>query len=335
MASSSRRSCSGDGSSAGADGAPAMIATHSMATACLAAPILMAPPRDISRRCRRVPWLESQRSRRRYESVRTGGARPDGATRSVHAGAPVGCDATGMQCTTVATTVGTDAASVGVWCATMHVAHEPGATLPGWVCATSASGTSSRTSRKPMLARPAVLWLRRRITERPGTSRHPSCQRMVPATSRARLARRAAINRDAMLVALDDVALGYDGRPVLEHVSFGIEPGEFVALLGPNGAGKTPLFRGMLGLIPVLSGRITYGFDRRLQPPGYVPQKETLDPIFPLTVFEVVVMGTYAGLAPLRPIRHRQRATAAACLEQVGLADLTRQPFWKLSGGQR
>jgi len=138
-----------------------------------------------------------------------------------------------------------------------------------------------------------------------------------------------------MLVALDDVSLGYDGRPVLEHVSLGIERGEFVALLGPNGAGKTTLFRGMLGLIPVLSGRISCGFDRRLQPPGYVPQKETLDPIFPLTVFEVVVMGTYARLPPLRPIGRSQRALAATCLEQVDLAHLARQPFWTLSGGQR
>jgi ABC-type Mn2+/Zn2+ transport system ATPase subunit len=138
-----------------------------------------------------------------------------------------------------------------------------------------------------------------------------------------------------MLVALDDVALGYDGRPVLEHVSFDIEPGEFVALLGPNGAGKTTLFRGMLGLIPVLSGRITYGFDRRLEPPGYVPQKETLDPIFPLTVAEVVVMGTYARLAPLRPVGRRERALATTCLDRVGLAHLAGHAFWTLSGGQR
>jgi ABC-type Mn2+/Zn2+ transport system ATPase subunit len=138
-----------------------------------------------------------------------------------------------------------------------------------------------------------------------------------------------------MLVALDDVALGYDGRPVLEHVSFDIEPGEFVALLGPNGAGKTTLFRGMLGLIPVLSGRITYGFDRSLEPPGYVPQKETLDPIFPLTVAEVVVMGTYARLAPLRPVGRRGRALATTCLDRVGLAHLAGHAFWTLSGGQR
>ena len=58
------------------------------------------------------------------------------------------------------------------------------------------------------------------------------------------------------LLTLDDVSLGYDGRPVLEHISFTVERGEFLALLGPNGSGKTTLFRGMLGLIPVLAGRV-------------------------------------------------------------------------------
>ncbi|HLK11628.1 MAG TPA: metal ABC transporter ATP-binding protein [Candidatus Binatia bacterium] len=138
-----------------------------------------------------------------------------------------------------------------------------------------------------------------------------------------------------MLLDLKDVSLGYEGRPVLEHVSFGISRGEFTALLGPNGAGKTTLFRGMLGLIPVLAGRIAYGFDRRTTPPGYVPQKETLDPIFPLTVLEVVLMGTYARLGPLRPVGRRQHRLAADCLAQVGQAELADQPFWALSGGQK
>src|SRR5438445_13784923 len=126
----------------------------------------------------------------------------------------------------------------------------------------------------------------------------------------------------SVLLVLRDVSLGYDGRPVLERVSLTIERGEFLALLGPNGAGKTTLLRAILGLIPVLAGRIEYGFDRSTSPPGYVPQRETLDPIFPLTVREVVLMGTYARLAPLRPVSRRQRQLAAACLEQVGLADL-------------
>jgi ABC-type Mn2+/Zn2+ transport system ATPase subunit len=137
------------------------------------------------------------------------------------------------------------------------------------------------------------------------------------------------------LIALEDVSLGYGGRPVLEHVSLTIARGEFAALLGPNGAGKTTLFRGILGLMPVLGGRIHHGFDRRAHPPGYVPQKEALDPIFPLTAFEVVLMGTYAGLAPLRPVGRGRRRLAERCLAQVGLADLARRPFWSLSGGQK
>src|SRR5215470_5839874 len=99
-------------------------------------------------------------------------------------------------------------------------------------------------------------------------------------------------------VALQDVSLGYDGRVVLEKISLTVDRGEFLALLGPNGAGKTTLLRGVLGLIPIFTGRIEYGFDRLVSPPGYVPQRETLDPIFPLTVLEVVLMGTYARLAP-------------------------------------
>ena len=137
------------------------------------------------------------------------------------------------------------------------------------------------------------------------------------------------------LLTLREVSLGYDGRVVLEHLSFTVECGECLALVGPNGAGKTTLLRGILGLIPVLAGQIAYGFDRSSSPPGYVPQREPLDPIFPLTVFEVVLMGTYARLALLRPVGRRQRQLAARCLEQVGLADLADRPFWALSGGQK
>jgi len=137
------------------------------------------------------------------------------------------------------------------------------------------------------------------------------------------------------LITLRDVSLGYDGRPVLRHTSLTIEHGEFLALLGPNGAGKTTLLRGVLGLIPVLGGTIEYGFDRAVSPPGYVPQRETLDSIFPLTVFEVVLMGTYARLPLLRAVGRHERSRAAECLEQVGLSTLRNQPFWGLSGGQK
>jgi zinc/manganese transport system ATP-binding protein len=136
-------------------------------------------------------------------------------------------------------------------------------------------------------------------------------------------------------LALHEASFGYDGRPVLKGVTFSIEQGEFCALLGPNGAGKSTLLRGMLGLLPVLAGRIEYGFDRRASPPGYVPQRETLDPVFPLTVLEVVLMGTFARLWPLQPAGRREHRLAAQCLANVGLESIATQPFWALSGGQK
>ena len=137
------------------------------------------------------------------------------------------------------------------------------------------------------------------------------------------------------LITLDDVSLGYDRELVLEHVSLAVERGEFLALLGPNGAGKTTLFRGMLGLITPLAGRIAYGFDRATTPPGYVPQKEALDPIFPLTAYEVVLMGATGRLPPLARAGRALRRRARDRLDDVGMGALGDQPYWALSGGQK
>ena len=112
------------------------------------------------------------------------------------------------------------------------------------------------------------------------------------------------------LVKLRDVSLGYGRQPVLEHVTLDLERGEFIALLGPNGAGKTTLLRGIVGLLPVLTGTIEYGFDRWSSPFGYVPQRERLDPAFPLSALEVALMGTYAHLHPLRRVGRAQRQLA-------------------------
>jgi ABC-type Mn2+/Zn2+ transport system ATPase subunit len=136
------------------------------------------------------------------------------------------------------------------------------------------------------------------------------------------------------LLRLRDVSLGYGRRPILEHVDLELAAGEFVALLGPNGAGKTTLLRGIVGLLPVLTGAIDYEFDRATSPLGYVPQREVLDPTFPLTVREVVLMGTYASMAPLRRAGRAERRRAAEALDLVGLGAIAEERFASLSGGQ-
>jgi ABC-type Mn2+/Zn2+ transport system ATPase subunit len=132
------------------------------------------------------------------------------------------------------------------------------------------------------------------------------------------------------LLEVRGAAFGYGGRAVLSDVDLAVERGELLGLLGPNGAGKTTLFRGMLGLIRPLAGTVV-----RRAALGYVPQRETLDAIYPLTLEEVVHMGAYGRLAGLRGLGRAERELAARWLGRVGLAELRRRPFASLSGGQR
>jgi ABC-type Mn2+/Zn2+ transport system ATPase subunit len=133
------------------------------------------------------------------------------------------------------------------------------------------------------------------------------------------------------VVRLANAAFGYDGRRVVSGVDLEVGPGAFFGIVGPNGAGKTTLFRGILGLVEPLEGRV----ERLTEAIGYVPQRETLDPIFPLRVDEVVFMGAYGRLSGWRGLPRAERDLARACLERVAMADHARASFSSLSGGQR
>ena len=137
------------------------------------------------------------------------------------------------------------------------------------------------------------------------------------------------------IVNFQDVALGYDGVPILEGLTFDVHPGDFIALLGLNGCGKSTILKGMAGIIQPLRGRIRSVLNGRPVRFGYVPQRETIEMVFPLTVFEVALMGTYGRVRPGRPITHADRERVRSCLADVGLTDLQWKPFPALSGGQR
>ncbi|TLY18858.1 MAG: ATP-binding cassette domain-containing protein, partial [Nitrospirae bacterium] len=137
------------------------------------------------------------------------------------------------------------------------------------------------------------------------------------------------------IVRFQNVALGYDGVPVLEGLAFDVNRGDFLALVGPNGCGKSTILKGMAGILEPLRGCISREIDGSPVRFGYVPQRETIEMVFPLTVFQVALMGTYGRVGPGRPVTHAKRELVRGCLDDVGLGDLQRKPFPALSGGQR
>ncbi len=141
----------------------------------------------------------------------------------------------------------------------------------------------------------------------------------------------ATRDADDPLLRVERAGFGYGERSVLADVDLAVRAGDFLGIVGPNGAGKTTLFRGILGLIPLRAGRIERAGARL----GYVPQREVLDPIYPLQVEEVVRMGAYGRTRGRLRLRLEPRDEALAALQRVGLADRARAPFAALSGGQR
>jgi ABC-type Mn2+/Zn2+ transport system ATPase subunit len=136
---------------------------------------------------------------------------------------------------------------------------------------------------------------------------------------------------------LEDVTLGYGDRPIVSEVNLKVREGMILGVLGPNGMGKTTLLRGILGIIKPRRGKILWnsrGNSHRVRI-GYAPQKERLDPAYPLTIMEVIHMGTYSQ-SPWSPfLRSAQRKVAKEALEKVGMAHLSPMLFSACSGGQR
>jgi manganese/zinc/iron transport system ATP- binding protein len=135
-----------------------------------------------------------------------------------------------------------------------------------------------------------------------------------------------------------DVTVAYHRKPVLWDVDLTIPTPRLVGIVGPNGAGKSTLIKAILGLVPIASGRVQiFGqkLARQRRLIGYVPQRESIDWDFPVSVLDVVLMGTYGELGWLRRPGRKQRRWAMQCLEKVGVADLARRQIGQLSGGQQ
>jgi len=142
----------------------------------------------------------------------------------------------------------------------------------------------------------------------------------------------SSVHEPAPLLRLVDADFGYEGRSVLRGISLEAVPGEFVALVGVNGAGKTTLVRGLLGLLTPLGGRAERSPKLRI---GYVPQRETLDPLYPLSGFDVALLGACRDLPFWKPVGAAERARSRAALEATRAERFAKRRYGELSGGQR
>lgn len=139
-------------------------------------------------------------------------------------------------------------------------------------------------------------------------------------------------------LVLRDVTVSYGRRSALDGVTGRVDRGSSVALIGPNGAGKSTLLKAILGLVPLQRGEIEVLGQAPAQARrrvAYVPQAEALDPEFPVSVRQVVLMGRYREVGWVKRPRRADREIADRALETVRMTDRATDRYGALSGGQR
>jgi len=129
------------------------------------------------------------------------------------------------------------------------------------------------------------------------------------------------------------VYLGYGKKTVLRDLNFSIKEKTFLGLVGPNGSGKTTILKGILGLLKPLKGSIK--FSKNNLSFGYVPQREVIDEIYPLNVTDIVLMGRYSLIGPLRRPGKKDLEIVMESLSCLDIKELANYPYRDLSGGQK
>lgn len=137
------------------------------------------------------------------------------------------------------------------------------------------------------------------------------------------------------IITLDNLAIGYDGQAVLSGISLAIARDSFTALLGANGTGKSTLLKTLLGLQPPVGGKIQIGTTGVKPVFGYVPQAIQFDPLYPLTGFDVALMGTFGRVGPVKFPSRAEKDFVRECLHATAADDFAGRKFSQLSGGQK
>jgi len=133
------------------------------------------------------------------------------------------------------------------------------------------------------------------------------------------------------IIKFSDVTIGYGRDIIVAGINLSVYENDFIGIVGPNGAGKTTLLKSLLGNVKLIGGSITKDSLRF----GYVPQRDTIQPLLPYSVFEVVMMGRYSLSGVFKRISSTDKKIVEESLSYVGISDLKNKNYNSLSGGQR
>lgn len=137
---------------------------------------------------------------------------------------------------------------------------------------------------------------------------------------------------------VDELCVNYDKTPVLWNMHCEIPEGKLVGIIGPNGAGKSTFLKALLGMVRPLSGSIAFfgePYKKVRKRIAYVPQRSSVDWDFPITAYEVVLMGRYGKLGLFKWPKAADRHAAERALDMVGMLPYAHRQISQLSGGQQ
>lgn len=136
-------------------------------------------------------------------------------------------------------------------------------------------------------------------------------------------------------LSVENLTVSYNRIPAVHHLSLSLPEGVSVGLLGPNGAGKTTLLKAVAGLLPIETGRVSFGNAATAHAVAYVPQREAVDWDFPITVQALVEMGRYSSLGLWGTYSAHDAAVVQEAMEITELQSLAHRQIKALSGGQQ
>lgn len=137
------------------------------------------------------------------------------------------------------------------------------------------------------------------------------------------------------LIECRDVSLGYEGRPIWEHLDFTVHSGDYLCIVGENGSGKSTLLKSLLGLLKPLSGTIALDASLRSGAIGYLPQQTKAQKDFPATVSEVVLSGFLNAKKRRFFYTGAEKSQALMHMGKLGILELKDKCYRELSGGQQ